>query len=175
MPISETWEHLTPKITARIKRVSIKGSGLFDLILKSQTRIIPLFSPSSRESKLQLFHNKTSNNFKDLYTTTTGEHTNHPWGETGTWSEKISYFKHRLRGEKHRGSCIHCIPAEEILWCQQCSCELCDFLLTSSALATLVWGLVGTKNFFSDKRCTVGVVFFLVLRLNCSPVQNLQF
>lgn len=76
MPISQTPEHLTPKITARIKRVSIKAS---DLIVKSQTRIIPLFSPSSsRESKLLLFHNKTSSYFKDLHTTMTGEHTNHP-------------------------------------------------------------------------------------------------
>lgn len=56
---------------ARIKRVSTKERGLLDLILKSQIRIIPLFSPSSRDSKLLLFHNKASSYFKDLYTTIT--------------------------------------------------------------------------------------------------------
>lgn len=71
MSISETREQFTPKMMARIKRVSIKERGLLDLILKSQIRIILSFSPSSRDSKLLLFHNKASNYFKDLYTTTT--------------------------------------------------------------------------------------------------------
>lgn len=65
---------------ARIKRVRTKESKLLDSILKSQIRIIPLFSSSSRDSKLLLIHNKASN--------TTIPHTNQPTGEAWIWSEK---------------------------------------------------------------------------------------